>query len=372
MLRKRVRQARADLLWGLAVFAALQLGLALAIEVYSPGLRDPNYTYKATRLAQRLAAAGPRPFSVVMLGSSRTVYGVKAGASEEALSRHLGRPVVTFNFGLYGAGPVMELLTLRRLLADGLRPDLLLVEVTPPLLAGQVPLHEVEAGCLPTDRLRRLDLALVKRYAGPLRKGLRREWWQAQLVPWHAHRAAIVSKLLPVLLPLGVRLDRFRDIDNSGYFDAIPWAVTPDMQRRAREGARREFDEYLSRFRLGGLACQGLGDLLAVCRREGIAAALVLMPEGPAFRSWYAPAAWGQVRAYLQGLNAEWEVPIIDAGEWVAEEDFLDSHHLLPRGAGRFTERFGREAVLPLVRAVKGPRGHGTAGCGLDRGSPLP
>ena len=38
-----------------------------------------------------------------------------------------------FNFGMVGAGPLVELVVLRRLLAEGVRPDLLLVEVLPPL-----------------------------------------------------------------------------------------------------------------------------------------------------------------------------------------------------------------------------------------------
>jgi hypothetical protein len=40
---------------------------------------------------------------------------------------------------------------------------------------------------------------------------------------------------------------------------------------------------------------------------------------------------------------------VINGREWVADDDFSDSHHLLPHGAKVFTERLGRE-VLALVR----------------------
>ena len=38
---------------------------------------------------------------------------------------------VVFNYGILGAGPVLELLTLRRLLADGVHPDCIIVEAWP-------------------------------------------------------------------------------------------------------------------------------------------------------------------------------------------------------------------------------------------------
>ena len=50
---------------------------------------------------------------------------------ERELEDVLGRPVVVFNFGLWGAGPGTSLLTLHRLLAEGTRPDLVLIEVLP-------------------------------------------------------------------------------------------------------------------------------------------------------------------------------------------------------------------------------------------------
>src|SRR5262245_20945385 len=115
------RQARAALLWGLVAFVISQLGLAAAIEWKCPELRDPFYGCKANRLHRR--SAGPEaPFTLVMLGSSRTTYGFQASALEPRLSEAAGRPVVAFNFGIPGAGPLMELLTLRRLLAAGVHP----------------------------------------------------------------------------------------------------------------------------------------------------------------------------------------------------------------------------------------------------------
>jgi hypothetical protein len=74
------------------------------------------------------------------------------------------------------------------------------------------------------------------------------------------------------------------------------------------------------------------------------------MPEGPIFRSWYDPAGLAAFDAYVTRVAGEFGAPVIDARFWLNDEsDFYDSHHLLNRGAEKFTARFARE--LPAVLA---------------------
>ena len=169
---RRIRllgRARPAIVWSIAVFAAFQLGLAFAIEYRLPELRDPNYAIKADRLQRRWTEVrrnAEHAKLVVILGSSRTAFGVKADELEEPLSRDLGGPVVAYNMGVFAAGPVTELVHLKRLIADGIRPDLLLIEVLPPLLAGQ---HAVpsESNWLPAEKLSfrasRSDVGAIER-----------------------------------------------------------------------------------------------------------------------------------------------------------------------------------------------------------------
>ena len=88
-------------------------------------------------------------------------------------------------------------------------------------------------------------------------------------------------------------------------------------------------------------------------------AALVLMPEGPSFRALYPARAWPEVRAWVGSLSARQAAPLVDARAWLPEEEFLDSHHLLPGGAARFTRRLGREFLLPLLRRCGGALARG-------------
>ena len=107
----------------------------------------------------------------------------------------------------------------------------------------------------------------------------------------------------------------------------------------------------MSRLTANGRGMQALSELLSLAQEERIATALVLMPEGPVLRSCYPPQTWQRVHASLEGLGRQFGYPLINAREWVAEEDFSDSHHLLPSGATLFTERLGRELVLPALLA---------------------
>src|SRR5438445_472512 len=86
------RRSRGSLLWGLAAFVLSQLALALAIEFRLPELRDPEYGLRIHLLRPRYQA-GPgsdrgreRPFTIIMLGSSRATFGFRADQIEAALS----------------------------------------------------------------------------------------------------------------------------------------------------------------------------------------------------------------------------------------------------------------------------------------------
>jgi hypothetical protein len=341
-------RSRSTLLAGLLAFVALQAGLAAAVESWLPELRDPYYVDKAARLRRRLATSHPRPLTVVMLGSSRTTFALKGGDVEPRLGEEVQAPVALYNFGLIGAGPLTELMTLRRLLADGIRPDLLLVEIHPCLLSGDVPW---EVRRLTAGQVYRRELSFLARYGAP-RRQLRRDWWLAEAVPWYSHRFAIVSRTLPYLLPWQLRQDLFWAADGSGWVESPLPPPTPDVRQRALDKARREYYAKLQDFHLGRGSCQALREILETCRREHIGVALVWVPEGPVFRSWYTPQAEARTRAFLKECDRAYGAPLIDARDWVPEDEFTDSHHLRTPGARRFSERLAREALPPLLRGL--------------------
>jgi len=42
---------------------------------------------------------------------------------------------------------------------------------------------------------------------------------------------------------------------------------------------------------------------------------------------------------------------VINANEWMHENEFLDSHHLMADGAFAFSQRLARDAVCPMLKS---------------------
>src|SRR5262249_31111015 len=119
------RRACLAIFWGLGVFWTVQIGLGFAVEHILPDIRDQEFAAKLHRLQALIRAAPDRPL-VVMLGSSRTLMALDARRVDLTID---GRRPIVFNFGIRGGGPTLQLICLRRMLAQGIKPDVLLVEV---------------------------------------------------------------------------------------------------------------------------------------------------------------------------------------------------------------------------------------------------
>ena len=348
VLRQR---ARRSLGWGLLGFATMQLSLAIAIELWLPQLRDPLYGDKLHQLRRRVAEAGPGQPLVVMLGSSRTVHGFDA-RQVEAFAQSRQRPVVAYNFGVPGARPLTQLVNFRRLLADGVKPDVLLVEIFPPMLTRHPAAFDFSQ--FPPERLWRHELPVIERYLGMLGlpAQLGRSWWVAWCAPAYSHRFALQRVAWPTLLPAEGCGHLFAAFDAGGWNRLERTAIAPERWASALGQAKREYGDLLADYQLGGPACTALEELLEICRRERIAAALVIMPEGPTFQSWYPPGVWPRVVEYIEGLGRRFSAPVIDAHDWMGDEQFVDSHHLLAPAAEAFSARLARLTPgLPLSTA---------------------
>jgi hypothetical protein len=347
--RSRARRSVVAVLSGLAAFAALQLALSVVIEIGMPEFHDPLYGRRLQLVQKALRTDPAKPATVIMLGTSRTLADFRPGDTEKTWGEPAERPVSAFNFGVAGCGHLTELLTWRRLQQDGVRPDLLLVEVMPVLLCSQTPFGDFAPDHWPTARLRWRDLTLVQRYAGTDRPSLRHDWLTAFALPCYSQRCSLIGLVAPDLLAQVEGPDDQRSVDEFGGLTPLK-TPTPEERRRFTRAARDGYKPYLKGFRLGGPQCEALRELLASCRQEGVPVALVLMPEGPTFRSWYSPETLRDVQEWVTQLGRENAAPVIDARKWMAEDDFRESNHLLPDGAARFTDRLGRETIRPLLR----------------------
>jgi hypothetical protein len=348
MPHRRPRRApgpRATLVWGLLCFAGLQLALAVAVEVWFPVLRDPEYGYKLAGLRRCLAQAPGRPL-VLVLGSSRVGMGFRPDALPPLRPAHGPAPLV-YNFAFTGAGPVGELVRLRGLLHEGIRPDWVILEIHPALL------HQDrgtgEEAWTSVIRLSWHDLGVLARYT-PRSREQYRSWLSSRLLPGFAHRFCILSRVAPGWLPWSeLRQDGWQAVDPTGWLPYGKTSVTPEEYHRGMQFAFKQYLGCFHQYRITPRIDAAIREALDVCRGAGIRAVLLTMPEGEYYQSWYGPAALAQIDAYVRGLSREYQVPWVDARSWCPAECFFDNHHLLPSGAAFFTERFGREVLQPLV-----------------------
>lgn len=338
----RRRTAAAAVVVGLITLVSLQLGLGVTAERVLL-LKDPGYADKERRLA-RAEAAHPGTPTVVMLGTSRTGFGFHAARVRDRLAA-AGTPVVAFNFGIPASGPVTHLVYLRRLLADGHRPTLLLVEVLPPTLAD-LPDGPLEARFLHADRLRHAEAEAVVGYDFPADR-TRATWLRSVLLPWHQLRFPLLGRLAPSALPWHLRFDWSRTPDELGWSTPPMPTVTPAEYAAGLDRAAGEYRAILHDLRPTGGGARALADLLALCRAEGIPARLVLMPESVGFRALTPPAADGRLDAVLQQLTMQYGCSLIDARDWLPDAAFTDGHHMLRPGAEAFSDRLTDAVVRP-------------------------
>jgi len=329
--------ARTALLWGLVGFVLLQAGLVAVVERWRPELRDPRYGRRLVLLRQRLAEAPGRPL-VLFMGTSRTLNGVRPALLPAG-------PAVRFNFGQAMSGPIRQVLLLRRLLRAGIRPAHVYLEVLPAQLAFA---GEAD-GLLEIRWVGLRDWPAFQHYWPATHS--RRRWWREGLLPCVGCRDKLLGWLLPWAVPSWARPGPWdgsaTEADGFfGYGDDLTGAALA----RWRATTRASQVPLLEDFRVHSAPDRALRHFLTPCRQQRIAVSLLLLPEGSACRSWYPPGALARLRDYLDGVQREFGIEVIDAREWVSDDGFSDSVHLLPRGATAFTRRFGDEVYRPLLR----------------------
>ena len=335
----RRRAARRAVLLFAVVVVAANVALAAGMDFVFPTVRDPEYGRRLARLKARTAEHPGRPV-VLLLGSSRAAMGVRP----EFMNDDPAGPF-TFNFSIVGSGPVMEVMTLRRLLADGMRPAGVLLEYWPAFMREDGPYAEELR--IDKHRLRPEDRGFVRDYfTNP--DGVEAVMRDVRRVPWSSHRLRLVSQAVPGWLPFHRRQDGpWAKLDRWGWlpgFEADP----PPAERAARHAAAAGY--YLplfAGFEVSAVADRAFREVVATCRANGIRVGLVWLPESSEFRGWYTPAARQAGDEYLAGVRAEYGLPLIDARDWVPDGQIADGFHPTQSGAATLSRRLG-----PAVRAT--------------------
>jgi hypothetical protein len=334
--RRAAARSRTAVLAGVALFLAAQALLNHAIRNDWVPVRDPVFAEKYDFLRPHRPFFEPDATSVrvMALGSSRTQLGFDANRFALDTRRHTGRPIEAFNFGCPAAGPLTCSLYLRRLLDAGAKPDVLFVEIHPGFIAASNP--PFESRWLHAYRLRPEELAALRSYGWDVPTPPHHGWkgWAAAA---SAYRFGILNRYADTWLPCPYGLTVGARSDERGFVTGT--GPPAHLRPRATARAFQEYAPVLADYHVGGPGCAAIRDTLAVCRTHGIRAAVVLMPESSAFRSWYGPGS-AEIGRFADSLG----VPVFDAREWVPDDGFSDGHHLTAAGSAAFIDRLAGES----------------------------
>ncbi|HVA51734.1 MAG TPA: DUF1574 family protein [Pirellulales bacterium] len=336
-----LRRARAALICGGVAMALLQLGLCLALERW-PQVRYPEYGFKLARLRERMMESPARPL-VVLMGSSRTEVGLRA----EKFDLTSEQPLV-FNFALAGAGPIQHLMLLEDLLAEGIHPDRLAMEVHP-LFLNQICGALREEARIDIHRLGPADLAVLAQYSEAPNQ-MRQKWWKWRLLPSHAFRHQLLDCCWSDWCA-GIK--QYGGFSHLGPLGWLPFPARPANEaehKKMLDHARWEYKDFKGfEFEVTEEPDRAMRTLLWLCRQHQICMTMYIMPEGSQFQEVYPPDARARVDEYLAKLRREYDFDLYDATGWMRDDAFADSHHLLPEAADEFSRRFAREILRPAL-----------------------
>ena len=336
------RPGRRHAVWTLIVFAftalTLTLGMILVLDHGPTKYRDPEFGKRFARLRERIEQYPDHPL-IVVLGSSRVSMGVRPGVTVNGLSP--GEPIMV-NMSLAGSGPIMERLVLQRILAAGIKPDLILIEYWPPFMNEEGAFSEQFR--LDLARLQPDDDYIVRDYfADPdrvLNKLDERRW-----NPWKSHHNMFMNQSSPGWLPRALRSDAmFEPIDKWGWLPGHE-KVTPKQLQGAMAATRSYYVPLFQQYVISPVADRAYHDLIADCRANDIPVSLLYLPESAEFVNLMPAEKQALARDYLQQLRSELDLPLIDARGWVSDEQLPDGFHLMRPGAATLTEKLYQEVV---------------------------
>jgi hypothetical protein len=345
---KRALRSRKTVLASV-LFTVLANALLGVIGEYSPRLKDPAYGDKWAKLRKQLAAR-PGERLVLSLGSSRTLLGFHGQHAENEIAARTGERVIAFNFGTPAAGPVTELVSLRRLLDAGVMPDLLLVEVMPGLCADG-PTGPAEMLTLTGERLCSHEVDTVEEF-GFDPAAVRPAWRESAFLPWSKLRFQLLGRAVPSWLPWNLRFDWSRAADPHGWATPPRQEVTPE-ERAEREGqAKAEYGASLASVSPDGRPMSAIRALLSECKLRDIPTRVVFYPEGSSFRAMYPAGTGERFVAAVQRAADEFNAPLTDARGWLPDDQMYDGHHMFQAGAEALTARLSAEVIAPALRRV--------------------
>jgi hypothetical protein len=167
----------------------------------------------------------------------------------------------------------------------------------------------------------------------------------------------MLGRIVPTDLPFNLRYDWSRGKDANGWSPTLVDDIDEGERARRTANTALSHRDILGNLALGEAQVRALREALTLCRQNGIAAALVRMPEATAYRAMYPLDVSKRIAGFLNLLADEYGCRLCNASGWMSDDSFSDGHHLLRRAAGPFSTRLTCEIIEPMLKdLIDNPR----------------
>jgi hypothetical protein len=355
------KHSRRATLWALALFVVGQIVAGLLLDYVFPLTRFPS----AAKALER-ADKEPNP-TVVFFGSSRTESAIVTAEANRILASESDRrpPPRVLNAYIVAGDSLSSEFVFTRLLDRGMKPDWIVLEVSPEMVDDKPPFMREHA-------VRQLTWPdLFTNLPTIVRANATWVYVEGRCVPVYSHRRQIVQNAKdairdylpaqgppPQLVQPGANMPG-RPVDTSDPGLAMKPAFTvpaqgsnPDeLLKQSQYGAEEVVRRWLKDYRIGGPTPAALERILDRCRAEGIRVILLGIPACSFHRKEITPEVDAAYTGYVNKLVADYDCRFVDCRDWAPDLMFGDTLHLRSETGGMmFTERFTREVLLPAVR----------------------
>lgn len=336
MMRNKAKFRRgraAGLLWFAGSLAALLVYWWVMADFVIKDFWDPQYALKAERLEERMKEYPGHPLWLVMGGSR-----VEAGIRPQLLAGRMKEKdaPLLFNFGLSGADIFRQMICLKRLINDGVKPQKVMVEIMGPLMALDESYFISGPSLLP--RARNDEIAEYCSYS-PEPAARRREWLWSRINPLSKYGMRVPHQTLSlrlIPLPFMRRLDK-HFYDQWGWV-AMPAAPIPESEyRRGFEIAKKTYGMEKVTRAVTPASERATREIIEACKKAGIEVYLLQMPENEDFQALCPAPIYAQLDSFLEKMRTEYGVRRINARSWIKGDAFTDGHHLNANGGEQFT-----------------------------------
>jgi hypothetical protein len=321
------RRARRVLALAGLLFLAAELAIGLALD------RAPLHVRfrEAADALARVRAAGPNP-DVLLFGSSRFKALILPSVVEARLRETFGDQTprvtsVSFNGGdLVGTDILLD-----HVLAQGTRPRIALIELTPEWVRYPIPF-------LNGQLLRAFTWRDVREWLPELMLGTRRTLLCARLFPAYCYRNELLTWM----------------VGRSPPYLAAPTSASQPAAKTRKDDPEHGAGRWARRMRgyeVSPHALALLERVLVRCRAAGIECVVVVPPISSTHRALLRGHIHDTFVAAVARMQAQDPFPLADFSDRLPDDGFHDSTHGNRSGGERFSEIVADEVIAPRWRA---------------------